>query len=85
MKVLKNLLKNLCALQKKILESNLQVAGIPRESIDVQSAEGHNVVAKYGIRVVPTLILVDDKGNVVKRHSGLLGVQELKEFCNEDS
>lgn len=29
------------------------------------------------------LILVDDEGNVVKRHSGLLGVQELKEFCNE--
>ena len=26
---------------------------------------------------------LDDEGNVVKRHSGLLGVQELKEFCNE--
>ena len=50
MKVLKNLLKNLETLQKKIMESNLQVAGIPRESIDVQSAEGHNVVAKYGLK-----------------------------------
>ena len=39
--------------------------------------------AKYEVRTVPTLILVDDEGNVVKRHSGLLGVQELKEFCNE--
>lgn len=38
---------------------------------------------KYEVRTVPTLILVDDEGNVVKRHSGLLGVQELKEFCNE--
>ena len=35
------------------------------------------------IRTVPTLILVDDEGNVVKRHSGLLGIQELKEFYNE--
>lgn len=69
----------------KVLESNLQFAGIPHESIDIQSAEGHNVVAKYEIRAVPTLILVDDKGNVVKRHIGLLGIQELKEFCNEDS
>lgn len=67
----------------KVLESNLQFAGIPHENIDVQSAEGHNIVAKYGIRVVPTLILVDDKGNVVKRHSGLLSIQKLKEFCNE--
>lgn len=47
----------------KVLESNLQLAGIPHESIDVQSIQG--------------------EGNVVKRHSGLLGVQELKEFCNE--
>lgn len=38
----------------KTLESNLQLAGILHESVDV-----------------------------VKRHSGLLGVQELKEFCNE--
>ncbi len=67
----------------KILENNLQLANIPHESVDVQSAEGYNVVTKYEVRTVPTLILVDDEGNVVKRHSGLLGVQELKEFCNE--
>ena len=48
-----------------------------------KKVEGYDVIAKYEIRTVPTLILVDDEGNVVKRHSGLLGVQELKEFCNE--
>lgn len=63
----------------KVLESNLQLAGIPHESIDVQSVQGEDIE----IRTVPTLILVDDEGNVVKRHSGLLGIQELKEFCNE--
>lgn len=67
----------------KILESNLQLAGIPHESIDVQSIEGENIVDKYEVRAVPTLILIDDEGNVMKRHTGLLGVQELKEFCNE--
>ena len=45
--------------------------------------QGEDIVSKYEIRTVPTLILVDDEGNVVKRHNGLLGVQELKEFCNE--
>ena len=45
--------------------------------------QGEDIAPKYEIRTVPTLILVDDEGNVVKRHSGLLGVQELKEFCNE--
>ena len=67
----------------KVLESNLQLAGIPHESIDVQSIEGENIVDKYEVRAVPTLILIDDEGNVMKRHTGLLGVQELKEFCNE--
>lgn len=67
----------------KVLENNLQRAGIPHESIDVQSMQGEDIAAKYKVRIVPTLILVDDEGNVVKRCSGLLGVQELKEFCNE--
>ena len=67
----------------KVLENNLQLAGIPHESIDVQSIQGEDIVAKYEVKAVPTLILVDDKGNVVKKHSGLLNIQELKEFCNE--
>ena len=67
----------------KVLEKNLQLAGIEHENIDVQSIEGEDVVSKYKVTTVPTLIIVDDEGNVVKRHNGLLGVQELKEFCNE--
>lgn len=69
----------------KVLENNLQLAGIPHENIDVQSIEGEDVVSKYKVTTVPTLIIVDDEGNVVKRHNGLLGIQELKEFCNEAS
>lgn len=67
----------------KVLENNLQLAGISHESIDVQSIEGENIIDKYEVRAVPTLILIDDEGNVMKRHTGLLGIQELKEFCNE--
>ena len=67
----------------KVLESNLQLANIPHESIDIQSEEGCDIVDKYKVRTVPTLILVDNEGNVLKKHSGLLSVQELKEFCNE--
>lgn len=67
----------------KVLESNLQLANIPHESVDIQSEEGCNIVDKCKVRTVPTLILMDDEGNVLKKHSGLLNVQELKEFCNE--
>lgn len=67
----------------KVLESNLQFAGIPHESIDVQSIQGEDIAAKYEIRAVPTLILVDDEGKVVKRYTGLLGIEDLKKFANE--
>lgn len=33
-----------------ILESNLQLASIPHESVDVQSIEGENIVDKYEVR-----------------------------------
>ena len=69
----------------KVLENNLQLAGIPHENIDIESIQGEDIIAKYEIRTGPTLILVDDEGKVIKRHTGLLGVQELKEFCNENS
>lgn len=67
----------------RVLENNLQFAGIPHESIDIQSVQGENIVDKYGIKAVPTLILVDEEGEVIKRHTGLLSVEELKEFCSE--
>ena len=67
----------------KVLENNLQLAGIPHESVDVRSAQGEEIVAKYEVKTVPTLLLVDEEGKVIKRHTGLLRVQELKEFCNE--
>lgn len=67
----------------KVLESNLQLANIPHESVDVQSIQGEEIVAKYEVKTVPTLLLVDEEGKVIKRHTGLLRVQELKEFCNE--
>lgn len=47
----------------KMLESNLQLAGIPYESIDVQSIQGEDIASKYEVRTVPTLILIADEGN----------------------
>ena len=67
----------------KVLEKNLQVADIPHENVDIQSTEGYAIAIKYEVRTVPTLLLVDNEGNIVKRRNGLLNVQELKEFCNE--
>jgi thiol-disulfide isomerase/thioredoxin len=66
----------------KILEKNLQLADIPHKCIDAQSMKNEAIIAKYNIMAVPTLILINDKDEVIKRHRGLLNVQELKEFYN---
>jgi thioredoxin 1 len=43
--------------------------GIPVEKIDVDS--NPDMSAKFGIRSVPTVILVDNSGNEIKRTTGV--------------
>lgn len=67
----------------KVLEKNLQLAGIEHESVDINSEVGEEAVDQYGIRTVPTLILLNDNNELVKKQVGLLSVEELKKFINE--
>ena len=39
--------------------------------------------AKYGVRGVPTLILVDENGNELKRVSGAIGADKLLAFVEQ--
>ena len=64
----------------KVLERNLQDANIEHKNIDFLTDEGEEFVNKYDVRSVPTLLLLDDNDNLLKKHSGLLNVEELKEF-----
>ena len=67
----------------KVLEKNLQLAGIEHESVDINSEAGEEVVNQYGIRTVPTLILLNDSNELIRKQVGLLNVEELKKFVNE--
>lgn len=65
----------------KVLENNLQLAGIPHESVDVQSAQGEEIAAKYEVKTVPTLLKVE--GNkVLDRFTGIMTVAQLKDWCS---
>ena len=48
------------------------------ENIDVDDSP--DKMKTYDIRGVPTLIIVDDDGNELRRKSGMLPVNALKEF-----
>ena len=67
----------------KVLEKNLVESGVKYDSVDVASEEGEDIVEKYGVRAVPTLLLVDDNGTLLNKRTGILNVDEIKLFaCN---
>lgn len=53
---------------------------IPIEVVDID--EQSNVAIEYGIRSVPTLVMVED-GSVTKRMVGLKSVEDLKVWLND--
>lgn len=81
MKLLKFYLKS-CG-PCKVLDNNLQMTGLPYESIDVESEEGAALSRQYEVRGIPTLILLNDNGEVVKRQVGIMFDNEIKKFYNE--
>lgn len=67
----------------RVLEKNLKEAKLPYEDINANSEIGQEFVTKYNIRSVPTLIMLDDNGNVSKSHIGLMTVSQLKDWFYE--
>lgn len=51
---------------------------LPIEEINID--EDTDTAIKYGIRSVPTLVIVDEEGNEVKKQTGLLNEQQLLDF-----
>lgn len=62
-------------LKKKLQDIDL---GIPVSTIDIDADP--TATTEYNIRSVPTLLLIDDM-QVIKRKTGNMSVEQLKEFC----
>ena len=52
---------------------------VPVQEIDIEEDEA--VAIRYGIRGVPTMVLLDEAGNELKRKVGTMNEQELLEFA----
>ena len=62
----------------KILDGvmkNIDLSGFEYEDIDIAAAP--DVTVHYRVRAVPTMILLDEDGNEVKRHSGTMSAEAL--------
>lgn len=74
----------------KVLEKNLKDSKIEYVDINIFEDACHDdlgttehLVEHYNIRAVPTLIKINETGEELNRHVGILSVEQLKEFAND--
>lgn len=65
-----------CKKQSELLKD---FKDFPVESINVEDESNVEIVNKYGVRGLPTLILLDDNNEVVHKFSGLTTLDKIKE------
>lgn len=74
-----------CKMLSKVIESI--DTDIPFEEIDIDIDENQEYAKQFGIRGVPTLIMVDRDPIAglyeIKRTSGLISIPDLKAWLNE--
>lgn len=67
-----------CHMLSKTLK-NIEDNVVPIQEVDID--DNLELAAKYNIRSVPTMVMLQD-GNEVKRVSGALSLEKAKEFLN---
>lgn len=68
--------KNLTAILEKYGITNY-------EEVDIDTEEGMQLVAKYSIRSVPTMLKLDNEGNVLDKQIGVKPDSDIKDFFQE--
>jgi thioredoxin 1 len=68
------------SLAKNLEEANL---GLPIEVVDIDVYD--DVAMEYGIRSVPTLVLMGENNTVIRRITGAKTVSELRTWFTEDT
>lgn len=64
----------------KVLDKNLQASGLEYESVDVTDGNNEELITKYNITSIPTLLGIDDNGNSVLRNRGILSTEDILKY-----
>ena len=71
-----------CKMQTSIIKNLGEKITIPIEEIDIEENMGMSKI--YAVRSVPTLILLDETGEEIKRNVGVLKEKDLLKFIAND-
>jgi len=67
-----------CKMLTRIMEDAADQITIPVDNIDID--KDMDAAIKYGVRGVPTMVLVDENGTEIGRKVGMMNEQELITF-----
>lgn len=67
-----------CKMLSRIVEDAADQITTPIENVDID--KDMETAIKYGVRGVPTMVLVDDNGTELKRKVGMMQEQEVITF-----
>jgi thioredoxin 1 len=67
-----------CKMLTRIMEDAADQITIPVDNIDID--KDIDAAIKYGVRGVPTMVLVDENGTEIGRKVGMMNEQELITF-----
>ena len=68
-----------CKMLSKIMEG---MSDLNTEIVNVNVDNDQETAVKYGIRGVPTMVVVDDEGKEVRRKVGMMSEAELRVFIS---
>lgn len=68
----------------QILKSNLTEAKIIYHMIDADTDQGMEYCTEHGIRGLPTTIIIDESGEVVRKVVGLQPVKVFQEYVSKE-
>lgn len=55
----------------KVLEKMLKDHDIKHESVNIDSLDGEGLSIKHNVRAIPTLLVLDENNNLVRKMTGL--------------
>ena len=67
-----------CRAIKPIVEKEAPEKGYELKFIDMDTEDGVDMAEKFGVRSLPTLVLVDENGNEVKKAVGNTAWKEVQ-------
>lgn len=71
-----------CKSLAPILDKVLEEKGLELKKINIED-DVDDLSAEYGVRGIPTVIVVDDNDKEIKRFSGMKQEAAVREFFNE--